>query len=529
MVVTPVRPYMKEIAADKVAIYIRWSTEDQGEGTTLAVQTEACRSYVLSQGWALSEDLVFVDDGISGATMDRPALTHLRAMVHAGGVDCVVVYKLDRLSRSVVDVVKLVLDEWEGLCYIKSARENIDTTSQTGKMFFYQLMSFAEWERSVIKERTFSGKLRRAQEGRNPGIPSAYGYKLDEQGNLHIVPEQAAVVQLMFNLYLSGMGCSRIGRHLEQKGHLSPCGGRWSSSQLSRMLGNPIYAGTLVYGRRVTVRGKRVRSDKPHLVKEGVAPVIIEPETFRAVQAVKATRPGLGRHNGSGRTLSSRSLLTGLLKCTCGYSCCAQDQRGIRCNYRYYYCAAPSNRGKDFCDSGRIRQDALDYVVSSALIRRFGDNLAKDKLLREVTAGLDLDVREARAAQDALQAQVQKVSSKEAKLKALLLQGELDIQEYRELKADLNRQLAGLKAQLCEAGGRRVTAEKALSERYTLADRLSQIDRWQSLKHQERKQLLGQFIAQLVIYRHKTTGNIACAITWRWSSEGHATSVQTQR
>ncbi|HWI53053.1 MAG TPA: recombinase family protein, partial [Symbiobacteriaceae bacterium] len=162
----------------QVAIYIRWSTEDQGEGTTLDVQMEACQAFILSQGWSVAPERIYIDDGISGGTLERPALSRLRSAISQGFVDCVVVYKLDRLSRSVVDMVRLVLDEWEGHCCIKSAREPIDTLTQTGRLFFYQLMSFAEWERSVIRERTFAGKLRRAQEGKNPGITAAYGYRL---------------------------------------------------------------------------------------------------------------------------------------------------------------------------------------------------------------------------------------------------------------------------------------------------------------------------------------------------------------
>lgn len=114
---------------DKVAIYIRWSTEDQGEGTTLDVQLEACRAYMASQGWSYREELVYVDDGVSGATMERPALTRLRAAVAQGQVECVVVYKLDRLSRSVADTARLVMDEWEGICSVKSAREPIEVGS----------------------------------------------------------------------------------------------------------------------------------------------------------------------------------------------------------------------------------------------------------------------------------------------------------------------------------------------------------------------------------------------------------------
>ncbi|HYG59811.1 MAG TPA: recombinase family protein, partial [Symbiobacteriaceae bacterium] len=191
---------------NKVAIYIRWSTEDQGEGTTLDVQLDACRAYMVSQGWSFREDLVYVDDGVSGATMERPALGRLRGTVARGLVECVVVYKLDRLSRSVLDMLKLVLEEWDGRCHVKSAREPIDTLTPTGKMFFYQLMSFAEWERSVIRDRMHSGRVRRAQQGRSPGAPLPHGYIKQADGAIAIDEAAAMAVRRIFRLYLSGLG-----------------------------------------------------------------------------------------------------------------------------------------------------------------------------------------------------------------------------------------------------------------------------------------------------------------------------------
>jgi site-specific DNA recombinase len=309
---------MVEPAAEpRVAIYIRWSTDDQGEGTTLAVQLNACRTFVSSRGWRVPEELTFVDEGVSGSTLDRPALTRLRALVAAGAVDCVVVAKLDRLSRSVVDTVRLVLEEWEGRCHLRSALEPIDTVTPAGKLFFYQLMSFAEWERSAILERTFAGKLRRALEGRNPGMPAAYGYRLGAGGMPVVEPGAAAVVRLIYRLCLSGLGCVQIARRLDELGHPSPAGKRWSSGQVARVLANPIYAGTLVYGRQVRVRGKKRRSDRPHLVLPGAAEPLVDQETWAAAQEARARRKAVRRAPG-GRAMASRSLLTGLLRCRCG-------------------------------------------------------------------------------------------------------------------------------------------------------------------------------------------------------------------
>jgi len=506
------------IRVDRVAIYIRWSTEDQGEGTTLDVQMEACRAYIISQGWAINEDLIFVDDGISGGTLQRPALGRLRAQISAGDVDCVVVYKLDRLSRSVLDMVKLVLDEWDGHCYIKSAREPIDTMTQTGKMFFYQLVSFAEWERSVIKERTFSGKLRRAQEGRNPGVTAAYGYRLGENAELVVEPAEAAVVQLIFQLYASGLGCLAVARRLGELGHPSPTGGHWSSAQISRMLANAIYTGTLVYGKQATVKGgRRVKSDKPLIIREGMAPAIVERELWEAVQLMKLNRPGVGRKGLAGRAMGSQSLLTGLLRCQCGHAYAGSGGVGARQKYRYYYCGGASSKGVGYCTTGRIRQDLLDDLVVSALLEQFSGDGVHDRLRAQMEAELLGALQEAKLAVEALGRELGKVKEKEDRLKAVFLDGQLTTLEYRELKVELSRQVADLEAKRAERMQDVERATLALKNQRLVLDRVQEIERWDLLAMREKKLLLGQFIRGIVAHRDKRTGEISCSIEWRWA------------
>jgi site-specific DNA recombinase len=150
-----------------VAVYIRWSTEEQTEGTTLEVQRERCSLFIRSQGWEHDPQLTFIDDGYSGGTLNRPALTRLRAAVRAGQVDCVVSYSIDRLSRNLADIVALVQKEWAGRAVFRSASQPISTDegNPAGQLIFNMLASFAEFERGLIRERTFSGLVRRAQEG----------------------------------------------------------------------------------------------------------------------------------------------------------------------------------------------------------------------------------------------------------------------------------------------------------------------------------------------------------------------------
>ncbi|HWI63122.1 MAG TPA: recombinase family protein, partial [Symbiobacteriaceae bacterium] len=402
-----------------VAIYIRWSTEDQGEGTTLDVQLDACKAYVISQGWSFSSDRVFVDDGVSGATMERPALSRLRAAVAAGFVDCVVVYKLDRLSRSVLDMLKLVLEEWKERCHVKSAREPIDTLTPTGRMFFYQLMSFAEWERSVIKDRMYAGKLRRAQEGRDPGISIPYGYVKGADGAIQIDPVRGLVVQRVFKLYLSGLGARSICKALHEAGILSPEGVQWHQATVAHLLGNVAYTGMLWYGKRVTRGEKRVRSAEALVVKEGFFPPLVSREEYEAVQRLRAERPRVG--TGGGRASQSPHLLTGVLRCGCGAAVIAAACNKGAYRYRYYCCSGAHHAGEHRCTSGMLRQDDLDGIVARELLDRYRG--ARERMAAVLVRENAARLREALGALAVAEGEVQRLTESERRLKGMMIDG----------------------------------------------------------------------------------------------------------
>ncbi|MDB4894714.1 MAG: hypothetical protein JWN15_976 [Firmicutes bacterium] len=505
-----------QIRTDRVAIYIRWSTEDQGEGTTLDVQMDACKGYIVSQGWTFRDDLVFVDDGISGATMERPALGRLRGLVRQRQVDCVVVFKLDRLSRSVLDMVKLVLEEWDGLCSIKSAREPIDTLSPTGKMFFYQLMSFAEWERSVIRDRMTSGRLRRAQQGRFPGGSIPYGYAKTDDGRMAVLPAEAAVVAWIFRLYLGGLGCRAISKQLDQEGHSSPTGGKWAQPTLGRILANQAYIGRFVYGKRRVRNGKKVAAAEPLVVTEGFFPPLVSREEFEAVQRLRAERPGVGRNHGTGRTLGSQSLLSGLLKCSCGRSLSGIgfEARGI--SYRYYACGGAQTTGAHVCNSGNIRQGLLDNVVVEQMLALFRGETARKRLLEHLSRNVKARHLALVLVRDAAQAELKRLEDSERRIKALFIDGKLSLEEYRELLAELHTRLAEARKKVREAAEAMEGALASVNQQVRTTLLLDRINEWEQLTHPEQKQLLRHFISHIVAHRDKQSGEITCEVVWNW-------------
>jgi site-specific DNA recombinase len=506
---TSARQQVKAINPDKVAIYIRWSTDDQGDGTTLDVQMEGCRHYALSQGWNVTEDLIFIDEGHSGGSLDRPAITRLREAVQRGAVDCVIVFKLDRLSRSVVDTVNLVLQEWDDLCHVKSAREPIDTTNHAGKMFFYMLVSYAEWERSVIKERTWSGRLKRAQEGRNPGFNAPYGYRVGATpGTLEIVAEEAAVVRRIYQLYLTGLGMLGIVKTLAGEGVRFREGRVWNESTVRHILANPVYVGDLVWGvrQRNPKYGKRdgekerLRVAEPLAAREGAFPAIVSRSEYERVRMMRSEKPGPNR-GGSGRALSSRFLLTGLARCgKCGSSMLGREGVGNGTN-TYYWCSGRNSKGDTFCDCGYINTEKADVVAVAELRSLYGDRAKREKVVEimRVTQKRRLEnlLPQAHHAEEDLA----RLGEQEVDLRRQYLEKAITIAEFRAFKADLEGEKLTLQRRRTELEQEMAEARRALVSNDQWALTLDQMDEWDRLTLPQQKTLLRLLCKGITLYR----------------------------
>jgi site-specific DNA recombinase len=200
----------------RCAIYTRVSTEEQAkEGYSLAAQDERLRSHAKSQGWAVYK--LYVDDGYSAASRNRPALKRLLFDASMSRFDVVLVYKIDRLSRSLKDLIDIVAELNQFDIGFKSCTELIDTTRPEGRLMFHQFGSFAQYERELIGQRTRFGMMKRLRGGLWNGIPP-YGYRIVE-GKLVVEPGEAERVRGIFEWYLrKNMGVVAISRELNRLG-----------------------------------------------------------------------------------------------------------------------------------------------------------------------------------------------------------------------------------------------------------------------------------------------------------------------
>src|ERR1700731_2525386 len=244
----------------RCAIYARKSTEHNLdlEFNSLDAQREACEAYMKSQeheGWRLVPDR-YNDGGLSGATLDRPALQQLLADVRAGKITIVVVYKVDRLTRSLADFAKpLELFDEYGVSFV-SITQSFNTTSSMGRLTLNVLLSFAQFEREVIGERVRDKIAASKRKGIWVGGPVPLGYRCIAK-KLVVVPEEAETIRSIFRCYLEFGSLRALIEDLDRRGIRTKAnarvdgsvrgGIRFGAGPLAYLLRNRFYIGEVVY------------------------------------------------------------------------------------------------------------------------------------------------------------------------------------------------------------------------------------------------------------------------------------------
>ena len=348
----------------RVALYARVSSEQQAQQQTIASQVAAVRQRIAADGLLLAEECCFVDDGVSGTTLARPALERLRDAAYAGAFQKLYVNSPDRLARRYAYQVLLVDELRRHGVEIVFLNRAIGVSPEEDLLLQMQGM-FAEYERAKILERSRRGKRHAAQRGSVNVLghaPYGYRYVTRHEGNgvaaYVIVPEQAAIVRQIFEWvgrYRLSIG--EVCRRLQQQGTPSPRGKAWwDRTSVWAMLKNPAYAGRAAFGktrvgeRRLQLRPQRGSSKTPRRVgstydtsaAEQVAiavPPLVSDEWFAAVREQLSANRQIGRE----RRRGARHLLQGLIECgCCGYAyygkpVCRSAAKGTT-RYVYYRC-----------------------------------------------------------------------------------------------------------------------------------------------------------------------------------------------
>ena len=339
----------------RAAIYARVSTDLQEKEQTIRSQLQAIREYVSERGYSVSGE--YIDDGFSGATLDRPGLDGLRDALRTGEIDMVVFHSPDRLARKAV-YQGLVLEEIEKAgIRVEFLNYPVDDSPENRMLLGMQGL-FAEYERAKIMERTRRGKLQRAREGALVGGHPPFGYrwiKRNESGRarLEISDYQAAVIRRMYRMLVDDQLSTRsIARKLTQEGVATAKGAaQWQPTAVIRMSTNPVYKGSYRYR----------QSGQEEILIPVLA--LVDDSIWQAAQSQLVANTQFSRRNNR----RHRYLLRGLVRCSrCDGSYTEYTQRGhsgYHCNRVHW---GSSSTGKR-CPPGAVSAEPLERAVWTAV------------------------------------------------------------------------------------------------------------------------------------------------------------------
>jgi site-specific DNA recombinase len=370
----------------RCAIYTRKSTEEglEQDFNTLDAQRESGEAYIAAQkheGWVCLPAR-YDDGGFTGGNMDRPALQRLLADIDAGKVDCIVVYKVDRLSRSLIDFSKIMdVLERNHVSFV-SVTQQFNTSTSMGRLMLNVLLSFAQFEREIISERTRDKIAAARRKGKWVGGRPILGYDIVSNasgGRVAVNEDEAAQVRQVFDLYLHHRSLIPTVREVDRrgwrakqwttrKGHVRG-GRRYTKEALYRLLTNVAYIGKVRYHEEIY---------------EGEHAGIVSETLWHRVQ--DALRHN-GRNGGTGSGVTRNkygALLKGLLHCKpCGCGMMhTYTAKGNR-RYRYYVCMNAQKRGWENCPTKSVPAAEIERFVVDRIRAVGQDDQALSRTLEQ--------------------------------------------------------------------------------------------------------------------------------------------------
>ncbi len=381
----------------RVACLTRISTDEANQPYSLEAQAVGLDAFVTSQpGYAITHRFV---DQASGATLERPGLQAALSAARAGEFDVLLVYRIDRLARSITGLMEIVAELDRVGVALRSATEPIDTQGPVGRMLLQLLGIFAEFERGVLIDRITKGFERKAARGEWLSGRAPFGYSL-ESATKSLVPEpkEAEVVRMIFDLYANGhLGAKAIAVRLNEEGRRSRNHRFWSNQALLHLLRNPTYVGKIGHGGEV---------------HDGKHEPIVDAAVFERAQALlkkrSATAPIVAPS-------LSEYTMTSATHCTeCDGSYVGVGGMGNGRFYRYYICRHRHISGTLACSAMRVSADDLEREVFAHLLEHLRDHRMYTKAaleaIKEVIderprlvaelASVESELREANAAVD---------------------------------------------------------------------------------------------------------------------------------
>ncbi|ERI09759.1 recombinase family protein [Aneurinibacillus aneurinilyticus] len=389
----------------RAAIYARVSTTEQAkEGYSIDAQRSRLIDFVNSQGWEIAD--IYIDDGFSAKDLNRPKMQRMMHDMTKKHFDVVLVYKLDRLVRSVTDLHNLLqlFDKYD--VKFKSATESFETTSAMGRFFITLVGAMAQWERENLAERVKMGMEQKVLKGERNGSYAPFGYQLTD-GQLFIDPKEAPIVRRIFELYKT-KGLNHTARILNKEGLLGRRRKQWATFTIQYVIDNPVYCGKLRWN-------KDSRSEE--IITEGSHEKIISEKEFEEIQRIRKSRSSYGK-----RVTSAYPFSTVLRCARCGSTFLGTHRRRKSgALYKYYRCSGRFYHRN--CDMPIV----AEWKVTEAFLER-----AKWKIDEQTKKELQVEKEEpVYSDRDALEEELKVIAKRKRKWQEAFANDAIDVEQLR--------------------------------------------------------------------------------------------------
>ncbi|MGG1878832.1 recombinase family protein [Paenibacillus cisolokensis] len=467
----------------RVAIYIRVSTDIQAEeGFSIEGQRSRLISFAESQDWVIHD--FYIDDGYSAKDLKRPGMQRMLGDMENNLFDVVLVYKLDRLTRSVGDLHALLKVFDLHSVKFKSATEIFETTTAMGRFFITLVGAMAEWERGTISERVRFGVEQMVAEGRRPGGVLPYGYTQDGQ----LIPEEAALIREVRDLYMSGKGYKTVAMTMNRSGKLRR-GREWTDATVAYTLENPFYAGIIRIASK-TPAGTYINSKRDERVKciygKGTHEPIFTQEEYEELKKFMKQKS----HGGFSKI--REYWFSGVLRCgRCGAAMFGRmttkrtTTKGI-VRSQYYIC---SNRHHSkTCDLPIFRQVHVEHLVFQYINQIREDMELINKEAKKMLASEGKKKSEI----DNVKRELAKIAERREKWQYMFVEGLIGKQEIRKRMAEED-----IKEQ--EVRQRIAQEKKALSGIPRINELVGLVEGWPYFDDQEKKNLILTIFEKIIV------------------------------
>ena len=439
----------------KVAIYCRVSTTEQAEeGYSIDEQNIKIREYCEREGHEIYN--LYEDRGISGKNItNRPGIKQLLQDATENKFDLVIVWKLNRISRKLLDILNIVELLNKHNIAFRSLTENFETETPSGKLQLNIMGAIGEFERETIAENVKMGLLARAKEGRwNGGV--VLGYDLVELNNegkkrkntvLKINEKEANTVRRIFELYSQGHGYKAVVNRINKEGHKTKRNGEFAVSTVKEILQNPVYIGKIRYNVRQDWSKKRRNNINANpILSDGIHEPIIDVETWNKVQVILKERSK--KHN---KVYDCEFPLTGILKCpVCGAGMTisrstAKRKDGTRRINEYYSCGNWKNKGTAVCNSNSIRVEVADEYVLNKIMELINNESILKKVVDNINQNKSTKLKQILEQLEQVNKEIEKLTSKKSKNIELFEDGIVDKSELSIRVKSINDDIEKLK------------------------------------------------------------------------------------